>query len=165
MTFDEDSAFFNWPWKMPAASQNLQMRLEPTYQHESSSAAFIDQTRNLRELHMESSWLNPMQTVKTLMCYASHSLVSLTLTSPYLRSDLLRSRHHKYHCNGYVGSLRPFQVLTTIRIDVSMLIDSPSCALNSEGDESSSGEMDDYSDEEQRHGVSMQPKRAPSSTN
>ena len=90
-----------------------------------------------------------MQTVKTLLRYASHSLVSLTLTGPYVGYDLLGSHYYKYYCNAYIGSLRAFKVLTTIRIDVPMLIDSPRYAVDSEGDESSNGETDGESDEEE----------------
>ena len=149
ITTGEDFTFFDWPWKMPAASQNLQMRLERICLHDSLSRAFMAQIRNLRELRAEHSPWNPKQTVKTLLRYASHSLVSLTLTGPYLGDGISTDHQYEHYCNAYVGSMRAFKVLTTIRIDVPMLIDNPSWEFDSEGDELSSDETGSEFDEDE----------------
>ena len=127
---------------MPAASLDLEIRFEGTSLHKSSAIAFMAQIHNLRELRVEQLTWNPMQTVKTLSHYASHSLVSLTLIGPHV------GEHYNYYYNAYVGSMRAFKVLTTIRIDVPMLIDNPSYMDESEGDASSSDETDSEYDEE-----------------
>ena len=134
---------------MPAASLDLQMRFEGTSLHESSAIAFMAQIRNLRELRVEQLTWNPMQTVKTLSRYASHSLVSLTLIRPHVGECLRRSSHYEHYFDAYVGSMRAFKVLTTIRMDVPMLIDNLSYMVDSEGDASSSDETDSEFDEEE----------------
>ena len=118
------------------------MNLDGSSLVERSFADLMAQIPDLRGFWSEQSCWKPVRTVETLLRYASHSLVSLTLTGPFVGS------YNNHHSDVYIGSLRGFKTLTTLRIDVPMLIDNAADVLcSNESTTSSSEETESEGDE------------------
>lgn len=125
---------------MPEASSTLEISLKGGYFGESTFARFMAQIPNLQEFRGECSSWTPCQTVNVLLRYASHSLVSLTLTQPFIGLSVGRKKPFPSYHGVCVGSLRDFYVLTSIRIDVPMLVENYRTLLDEDGDCVSSNE-------------------------
>lgn len=131
---------------MPRASKILDISWKGAFD-EQSFAEHMARIPNLLEFHCEHSCWTPRRTCATLLRYAAHSLESLTLTEPFVGTVL-----HQY--NAYIGSLRGFRALKTIRIDVPMVIDNVADVLWSNDSDCSvdvgEGEADSEIDEDER---------------